>query len=56
MRSALEGRWVKTIVRSRPIRPASRTAAWKERACRMPIEKKTIASVCGEASYLRVNR
>ena len=46
---------VKTIVRG-PIRPARRTAAWKESACRIPIAKKRTASVCGEASYLRVNR
>ena len=33
-----------------------RTAAWKESACRMPIAKKVIARVCGEAPYLRTNR
>jgi hypothetical protein len=33
-----------------------RTAAWKESACRIPIEKKRTASVSGEASYLRVKR
>jgi hypothetical protein len=38
------------------MRPARRTAAWKESACRIPTAKKTIASVCGEASYLRVKR
>jgi hypothetical protein len=45
---------VKTIVRRSPILAAIRTAAWKESACRIPIAKKTTASVCGEASYLRV--
>jgi phage-related protein len=38
------------------ILPARRTAAWKETAWRMPMAKKTIASVCGEAAYLRVKR
>src|SRR5207244_475640 len=54
--SRFDGRCVKTIVRSSPIFPASRTAAWKESACRMPIAKKTSASVCGETPYFRVNR
>src|SRR5215218_6492799 len=50
------GRWVKTIVRRSPILAERRTAAWKESACRIPIAKKTTASVCGEASYLRAKR
>ncbi len=54
--SRFEGRWVKTIVRRRPILPAKRTASWNESACRIPIEKKTSASACGEASYLRAKR
>jgi hypothetical protein len=45
---------VKTIVRRRPMRPARRRAAWKECPCRIPIAKKMIARVWGEASYLRV--
>ena len=50
--STFEGRWVKTIVRSRPIRPASRTATWNESAWRMPIAKKTIASVVRRGAVL----
>jgi len=47
---------VKTIVRSRPIRVASQTEPWKDSAWRIPIAKKTTASVSGEASYFLVNK
>jgi len=55
-RRRLEGRWLKTIVRRSPNRPARRTAAWNEKAWRKPIAKKRIASVCGVAPYFLVKR
>ena len=51
-----DGRCVKTIVRRSPIRAAMRTAAWNEKACRIPIAEKRTASVSVEASYFRVKR
>jgi hypothetical protein len=47
---------VKTIVRRRPIRRESRTAAWNETAWRIPIEKKTTASVSAGVSNSRANQ
>jgi hypothetical protein len=50
IRSKVGGRWLKTIVRRRPIFPAIRTAEWKESACKIPLAKKVMAGVCAEAS------
>jgi hypothetical protein len=47
---------VNTIVRSSPIRSASRTATWNEPAWSRPMAKKTTASVSGEAWKRRVNQ
>ena len=41
MRRPFAGRWVNTIVRTRPIRPARRTAASWEKAANNPAQKKT---------------
>src|SRR5215212_8348771 len=46
----LEGRWVKTMVFTSPMRPASRAATRNETDCRMPTPKNTRPSSSGEAS------
>jgi hypothetical protein len=47
---------VKTIVRTRPIRRARRTAASNDAACRIPTAKKITPSVAGEVPHSRVNQ
>ena len=54
--STFEGRWVNTIVFSRPIRFASRAAVSADSPCRSPTPKNTTPSASGEAPYRRANQ
>src|SRR5215207_486550 len=49
-RKRLAGRWVKTAVLRRPMRPAMRTAASAEKADRVPVQKKMAPTVATETS------